>query len=360
MRPSIARIAVCLVAAVIGVLAVGPAVSGLGPHVVHVRAMSRNLYVGADLTPAFGARTFGEFVAVVTAIYAKVVATNIPERMERLGDEIASFSPEVVGLQEVVLWRSQTPADFSPVPNAVDVEFDFLQLLLDALAARGHPYRAVAVVTNVDVESPRVTATGLQDIRLTDRDVLLVRADLPAKHLSAANVRSANFRTNLVITTPLFSITLLRGWVAADVTVRGETVRIINTHLEAFHPVINAVQGGEVLAGPAATGLPVVLLGDLNSAADGSTSATYGNFLAAGYGDAWAVRRPGDPGLTCCHSDDLRNPVSTFTMRIDYVMFRGAFGVGPVWLFGEEPADRTPSGLWPSDHAGVAAMFTLP
>ena len=29
-------------------------------------------------------------------------------------------------------------------------------------------------------------------------------------------------------------------------------------------------------------------------------------------------------------------------------------------VVGEEPADRTASGLWPSDHAGVIATLTLP
>jgi hypothetical protein len=29
-------------------------------------------------------------------------------------------------------------------------------------------------------------------------------------------------------------------------------------------------------------------------------------------------------------------------------------------LIGDTPADFTPSGLWPSDHAGVVATLTLP
>jgi len=47
-------------------------------------------------------------------------------------------------------------------------------------------------------------------------------------------------------------------------------------------------------------------------------------------------------------------------LRIDLVLFRGAFGVADISLFGNQPADGTSSGLWPSDHAGVAATLLLP
>jgi hypothetical protein len=29
-------------------------------------------------------------------------------------------------------------------------------------------------------------------------------------------------------------------------------------------------------------------------------------------------------------------------------------------VFGDDPAERTPSGLWPSDHVSVAAVSWLP
>jgi hypothetical protein len=115
----------------------------------------------------------------------------------------------------------------------------------------------------------------------------------------------------------------------------------------------------ELLSGPAATELPVVPVCDCNSPADGSLTATYGNLIAAGFDDAWNVVFPGDPGLTCCHDEFLLEPVASFSARIDLVLFRGDFEVTGADLVGENPADRTPSGLWPSDHAGVAATLTF-
>lgn len=76
--------------------------------------------------------------------------------------------------------------------------------------------------------------------------------------------------------------------------------------------------------------------------------------------DAWNVARPGEDGFTCCQAEDLLNPLSLANERIDLVLFRGAFGVMAADILGEDPGDRTESGLWPSDHAGVSARLRLP
>jgi endonuclease/exonuclease/phosphatase family metal-dependent hydrolase len=295
-------------------------------------------------------------------------ARRCAERAEALADEIAETDPQLVGLQEVELWRSQTPADLSDKPNATHLEFDFLQLLLDALAARGRHYAPAAIVTNFDSEAPRATAaspTGLQDIRLTDRDVILARTDLPRRVFSVSNPQRSHFQTNLTISNPVFSFTVVRGWTAVDATVKGHKVRVVNTHLERFSPQVQVAQGNEILAGPANTSLPVVLLGDLNSAAgEGgvpgqSDTPTYDNTIAAGFADAWSQKRDDDAGFTCCHAENLRNPVPTLTERIDFVLVRGDLGASTAQLVGHEVEDLTPSGLWPSDHAGVWAVLKL-
>jgi hypothetical protein len=56
----------------------------------------------------------------------------------------------------------------------------------------------------------------------------------------------------------------------------------------------------------------------------------------------------------------LRNPSPTLTKRVDLVLTRGGFETVSADVLGEEPGDRTPSGLWPSDHAGVVATLRLP
>jgi hypothetical protein len=42
------------------------------------------------------------------------------------------------------------------------------------------------------------------------------------------------------------------------------------------------------------------------------------------------------------------------------VMLRGISAVSDVRLVGNAPRDKTPSGLWPSDHAGLAVTLRIP
>jgi endonuclease/exonuclease/phosphatase family metal-dependent hydrolase len=114
-----------------------------------------------------------------------------------------------------------------------------------------------------------------------------------------------------------------------------------------------------LLAGPANTSLPVIVVGDFNSPADGSGTPTYSHFIGAGFTDSWSATHPGETGNTGRHADDLRNAIPDLTQRIDFVLFRGDLSALDADVLGDELQDRTPSGLWPSDHAGVAARLAL-
>lgn len=324
-----------------------------------VKVMTRNLYLGADLTPAIVAPDVPTLIGAVTTIFATVEATNFPERARRLAREIAKLRPDLVGLQEVALWRSQIPT------NGVEekVEFDFLALLLDALEARGQSYEVVAVQVGTDVVAPALTPEGFccRLIRFTDREVILARRHRHSPHLGISNPQAAAFAVNLVLPLPgggVFAVQ--RGWASVDVKVEGSKFRFISTHLEVASALVQVLQGQELLAGPANTPLPVVLVCDCNSAADGLDTATYGILIEAGFDDAWSLVHPGDPGPTCCHAEDLSNPLPTLVTRIDLVLFRGGFDALKAVIVGEELRDRTRSGLWPSDHAGVEAKLSLP
>ena len=54
------------------------------------------------------------------------------------------------------------------------------------------------------------------------------------------------------------------------------------------------------------------------------------------------------------------DPATTCPHRIDLILFRGLAGVDNMKVFGDLPPERTPSGLWPSDHAGIVATLTGP
>ena len=309
------------------------------------RVMTRNLYLGADLAPAIAATDFTSFQTAVKTIWTQVHATNFPERVKAIADEIQRERPYLIGLQEVTLWRT------GPLLNpalATDVKFDFLQLLLEELSARGMPYSVESTVTNFDLEVPLVV--DFVDVRMTDRDVILARADVSGRSLTIRNPQSATFATFLPINVLGMTLEVRRGWTSVDADVAGESFRFINTHLEAFAPQVRDVQAGELLAGPVNTALPVILVGDLN--ATPTDAATYGRIVAAGFSDAWV----GGAGFTCCQSAGLNNAASMLDERIDYVLFRGLTLHNPS-ILGDEENDKTPSGLWPSDHAGVTAQI---
>ena len=77
--------------------------------------------------------------------------------------EIVATKPDLVGLQEVALWRKQAPSDggappISPLPGATPataVEQDFLALLRRQLKRVGAKYRVVAVPEGFGTGVPR-------------------------------------------------------------------------------------------------------------------------------------------------------------------------------------------------------------
>jgi hypothetical protein len=344
----------------------GLAEPGPGGKSQTVTVMTQNVYhgVNAELNRAASARTFNEFLVAASAVFNGYHERNFPERADRIAAEIGDTLPDVVGLQEAVIVRTDTPPD-GPATPANEVSLDYLQILLDKLQARGLHYAPVVQSVNWDIEVP--TASGF-DLRHTDRIAMLVRTD-GGSDLEVVGTDRDHFETNCNLPTALLGpIEVLRGWTSVDLKIRGKVVRFINTHLDGdcADPAIQLAQAREIVQGPVQDArdkdMPVVLLGDLNSKADGTGTSTYAELLkpSVGFADAW-TEAGGGAGLTCCQNDDLRNINSVLSDRRDYVLVRrGPFRVGGAQLVGANPEDRTPSGLWPSDHAGVVVQLRLP
>lgn len=105
---------------------------------------------------------------------------------------------------------------------------------------------------------------------------------------------------------------------------------------------------------------PVVQLGDFNSAADGSTTDTYGMMMQAGFRDAWTEAGEDEAaGYTCCHDDDLLNSTVSFNQRIDLILFggRGSEVIGSVETASIVGADS--DNRIASDHAGVVSTLRV-
>jgi hypothetical protein len=339
-----------------------------------VDVMTRNLYLGADLAPAIGAPSLEAFVAATGQILREVTANNFPTRAKGLAKEILAEKPDLVGLQEVALWRTGPP-DLTPVitgePTATTVRYDYLQLLLDQLNKGPDRYEVVVSQNEFDLEAPGdengipgdgpnpAIANAEINGRLTMRDVILKRR---GAGVDTSNPQSGNFKTLLAVPILGKPLTIKRGWTATDAKVRGSGwFRFVNTHLEAFDPAalvpsIRALQAGELVApgGPATGSLPVVLVGDLNSDDDtvepGDQQA-YRALLEAGL-----VERSTNTPLGCCLRSSLLaegagGSVADFDHQVDHVMTNDP---SDITLQSSTVTGLLPvNGFWDSDHAGL-------
>jgi len=333
-----------------------------------VTMMTRNLFVGAAIEEIFSPDLpLAELPFKAADLFGKILATDFEERAAAIAEEVADNRPHVIGLQEVSLFRLQSPSDAigGGTTPATEPVIDFLAILLDALEARGLDYEAASSVENFDAEVPMyypdAGALPFADIRLTDYDVILVRSDV-----AYSEATGSNYAVNLPVEVAGQSLELERGWTSIRATVRGFTFRFVNTHLEPadFSAQVQVAQAAELLGILSAETAPTVLVGDLNSSPDGTPTPAARSFLEAGFEDAWAPKGHGD---TCCQDPSLTSPVSTLEKRFDLVFLRGfrlfepgVRGSAHAKLVGARKSDRTPSGLWPSDHAGVVADLQLP
>ena len=325
-----------------------------GPSEIEpLTVMTYNVYVGTGIESVVGITNLLEVPAAVAGAYTKVIASDFPGRAAQIAALINTHRPHIIGLQEISLLRRQSPGDrLTGGEPAEEVVLDFLEILMDALQAEGLNYQVAAKVQNADVEMPMSAEgsfTQYDDIRLTDFDVILARSDVTVSRPMSANYDEA-FAVEALF------LEILRGYVAIDATISGVTYRVVNTHLEFFGQDIRIAQAQQLIDSLESETLPIILLGDFNTPAPDST--TYQMLLAAGYVDTWQMDSEGT-GYTCCQASQLQNEVSEHYERIDQIFVRNLELPTAVMTYtiGDKPADRLPSGLWPSDHAGVVAHF---
>jgi endonuclease/exonuclease/phosphatase family metal-dependent hydrolase len=381
-------------AVVLGLLAVPlPVVPASAAVDKPVAVMTRNIYLGADIQRPIrataGLTGAAAFVALGNANHvtrAIVDRTNFPRRSQLLAAEIAAVKPDLIGLQEVALWRHgplELPGSGTPgALNATEVDYDYLAILLQDLRRTGVPYKAVVVQQESDVEAPAFlgnpftgTATDGRDVRLTVRDVILLRA---SSNLRVLDSGGDQYDAKLVLSVAGLPASFVRGHNWVDVAHgSGRSFRFVNTHLEAFSSDLALAQAVELLTGPAGDrGRTTIIACDCNTDPLNSSvkptdplgtphNGPY-NFITGpgGFTDLWLTWRPANQGWTSGLNETVDEPAPpSFDHRIDFVLARPAPGeqvrVIAGEVTGDESADKDPvTGLWPSDHAGVVLTVT--
>jgi hypothetical protein len=364
--------------------------------------MTRNLYLGADLSPALEATSVDGAVNAAYQIEQQVHRTKFPSvRAALLANEIKKRKPEIVGLQEAALWRTgpYDPTAITGNPKATQVDpqgGDFLSDLLSQLNKGGKKsaasskkkgpalrYRIAVVKTEFDYELPVNQGSGglgacstpgvCHNERLTMRDAILVR-----NGVKVSNASSGTFNTLLRVKVGgVLNVDVTRGWAAADLKANGRKVHVVDSHLEAFDSAANntgsdgktypkggirEAQAKQLIApgGPTSSKLPALLIGDFNSDSpvhgdqvDPGDALAYRALLAGG----WSERAFTPPPFGCCIQDpNLSNPSSAgVTHRVDHIMSNSKkvkFRKGGL-------TTTYANGLWSSDHFGVWSQLQV-
>ena len=339
--------------------------------------MSLNQYLGADLSPilaAAGADPFDPVVfnAAVVGALAEAAANKASDRIEAQAELILKRGPDLVGLQEVFVFECADPfatgaCDDPLVAGAFE---DFLDL---TLAALGGEYYEAAQVVNFRVDGvnaiPFVLPGYVQPafVSTRDRDVIIARDGIATTpvNFDCPPVNVSADGCNYIARLSSGGLTVLRGYVGVDATVKGLAVRLVDTHLEvkdpSIPPLIQNLQANELLSVLAATpnDRKLVVLGDINSSPDDPVTSPYGQFSALGYTDTWNLRPGNANGATCCQRSDLSNQQTQLSERIDVVFSREypAKAIKDRTLGDVVSSKTRPPGLgvWASDHAAVAA-----
>jgi endonuclease/exonuclease/phosphatase family metal-dependent hydrolase len=305
-------------------------------------------------------------------------------RAKGLAREIRTTKPDVVGLQEAALWRTQS-CDKNPLPpSAATTRYDYIASLLREVNRGDRQYRVAVVKPEFDFEvwantdgNEQTSGPGCPlgseiNGRLTMRDAILVR-----KGVKVRSPKTGTFKTLLRVKPAGVSVDVKRGWTSVDATVHGKKLHIVNAHLEAFdnnpngnttnsdttvgNGEVRQAQAKELLAGPARSKLPVVALGDFNS--DVKTEVKPGDglayraLLAAGFKE----RSTYNP-LGCCLKADVLTASgggkrADFNHKVDHVMTNKP---KKVKLLSSTITGLTPvNGFWDSDHAGVLSVLRV-
>jgi Endonuclease/Exonuclease/phosphatase family len=357
--------------------------------------MTRNLYLGADLSPALNSTSIDGAVNADYQIEQQVHRTKFPSvRAALLANEIQKAKPDIVGLQEAAWWRTG-PYDLSAIGNPKATQTDpqggdFLTDLLNQLnsgkkgsasaAKKKKPqlrYKIAVVKTEFDYELPVNQGTGglgacstpgvCHNERLTMRDAILVK-----KGVKISNASSGTFNPLLRVKVGgALNVDVTRGWAAVDAKVNGKKVHVVDSHLEAFDSAssntgsdgqtypkggIREAQAKQLIgpSGPTSSKLPTLLIGDFNSDSpvhgdqvDPGDALAYRALLAGG----WSERAFTPPPFGCCIEDSNLNDPSTagVTHRVDHIMSNSKkirFKKGAL-------TTTYANGLWSSDHFGV-------
>lgn len=397
-----------LIALLLSLTAITPAHAAEQPLTV----MTRNLYLGADVGVAM--ELIPDFSAAAQFMWDQVAATDFTQRAPKLAAEAISQGADVVGLQEATHWYCKKSLFSKRV-----VVYDFTEEFLKATRELGSEYvlaeKDGVKALNIGYSIPAIPyltmvhdPKAFQPLFGSDKaacgfeigDALVIKRELSKKVLKVGN---SEYEASYSIIPKV--MTIYRGYTWADIDYKGSKVRLVTTHLESLWDsgkVPNAaIQAKQLIEDLSQTSMPLVVMGDFNSdprdprpnaasnpggqpeASEECVAQTiaptvetvvescnaYWLMRKAGYQDAgpdsqnsknftWGMNAllTGPEKLRLAAAEKMGNQYG-FTDRLDYIFLKNGAGVVGSTVIGNSAPK---SGLWPSDHAGIAVQISLP
>ena len=378
----------------------------------NVEVMTQNQYVGADLFRLVGTPDFNSNVIQVLELRTASLPT---ERVQALAALIAQRMPALVAVEEAYKFTctDATPGDQTGCEDPA-IAGAFTDQLEGTLSALGGRYHVAAHVSNLDITVPIEFKSQWLTVTALDRDVILARSDVPTakipfkKFCLRPSVTSDGCNYALVASTMVtiggqeVPVNIERGFVGVTAMINQQPYHFVATHLETR---LTETEGRIYQSGQAAellsyltplvqSGVKTLVAGDFNSDPRNPELTFSPEFLAylsslgvpdellpylgippyqlmaSLFTDVWTLRPgantgKGAPlvGMSCCQDEDLGNQKSVLYERVDLLWSSAVPAkVQDARLLGESISNKTKPiamGVWPSDHASVAAKLTF-
>ena len=288
------------------------------PAVAPISIYQQNVYVGTDVDAviAAGATSSSDPAVLFGALLGALNtfdATDWKARASRMADEIRRQGPDVISLNEIStivpprtrrLWRG---GQYHRLPAGLSRRA--LAGASPRLSGGGPGEEHRGDDPAVDRPATGEIISGPDGLPAASPRWSTMTFCSSSQGFAADNVTTKNYQAYLPVNLGPIPVAIKRGYVAADVSVRGQDFRVVSTHPEPRTPV-KEIQEAQVSGAP---GRPLDPRPCRSSSPGTSTPSPttrqippWDQMTRAGFTDLWTARlgRP-QPGATCCHSPDL-------------------------------------------------------
>ena len=235
--------------------------------------MSRNIYLGADVTVAM--KKIPNLPAAAQFMWNQVSKTDFSKRAVILAKEITDANADVIGIQEATTWYCKENL-FSKKTKVLDFTDQLLKALNNnyVIAQKGNttaynpgfsinPIPLLTKVNDAKTFKPLFDQNSAS-CGFETGDALLIKKSLASQVSAVGNVE---YKATYSIVPVLMKIT--RGYTWADININGTKTRFVTTHLEAIwdeNKIPNsAIQANQLIDDLKNISTPLVVMGDFNS-----------------------------------------------------------------------------------------------